>query len=111
MTKVGEWLKKWGAAIAGVLLLVLGAGWLWRRQQAALGRVTDQLTVERATKEISKLRAIRAEVSTRLDEKDEAIVHIDAQLPENKRQLVEAHELGQGLNDEEVEAAFARLGL
>jgi hypothetical protein len=108
--KAWEWIKKWGAALAGVLLLFLGAGWLWRRQQAKIGKLKDRLAVEEATKKIEQLRAVRAELVERVGEKDEAIAEVDEQLYANKWKIIEAHEGGQGLTDDEMLEEFARLG-
>jgi len=105
-----EWLKKAGVWIAGVLLLLLGAGWLWKRQRDALGKVRDQLAVERGLREVYRLRATREEVKKQVGEKDAAVEEIDRQLAENQRKIVEAHERGEGLSDDEVADAFARLG-
>lgn len=110
MKKAWEWLKKAGVWIVGVLLLLIGAGWLWQRQRSALGRVRDELAVERATKEVERLRAVRKEIHARVGEKDDAIEEVDRQLRVNTRQIVEAHENGEGLDDDEVADAFARLG-
>lgn len=110
MSSVWEWLKKWGAAIAGVLLAVLGAGWLWQRKSRELGRVKDRLAVERVKRDIARLQGMRKEISKRVGEKDEAIEGIDRQLAENRRAIVEAHEHGEGMSDEEVDEAFRRLG-
>lgn len=114
MQKAWAWLKKWGTAlfgaIAAVLLLVLGGGWLWRRREQALGAVRDELAVEKAKGEIARLRGVREEVAREVGEKDEAIVEVDRQLAENRRKIVEAHEGGQSLSDEEVDALFARMG-
>lgn len=109
MTKVWAWLKRWGAAVAGGLLFLLGAGWLWRRKASELGRVKDELAVERAKSAIARLEGVREEVKRQVGEKDEAIEQIDRQLLENKRAIVEAHEHGEGLSDEEVLEAFRRV--
>lgn len=114
MKAAWEWTKKWGGllfgAIAAVLLAVLGAGWLWRRKKAEVGALKDALAVVEATKEIERLRALRGEVAARVGEKDQAVEEIDAQLADNKRKIVEAHEGGENLTSEEVSEAFARLG-
>lgn len=111
MTEVWGTIKKWGAAIAAGLLFLIGMGWLWRRKQRELGALKDELAVANATKEISRLTAVREETAKQVGEKDQAIEEIDAQLAANKRAIVEAHEGGEGLTDEEMLAAFARLGL
>ncbi len=108
------WLKRWGGALFGaisaLLLLVLGGGWLWRRKQSEVSQLRDALAVEEATQEIAKLRAVRAEIVARVGEKDEAVEAIDQQLAANRRAVVSAHESGEGLSDEEIADAFARLG-
>lgn len=115
MKKAWWWLKKWGATLLGViaaaLVLVLGGGWLWRRRQAELGAVKDELAVEKAKREIARLRGLREEILRQVGENDAATVEIDEKLLENKRKIVEAHERGEGLEGEDLERAFAELGL
>lgn len=115
MKKAWTWIKKWGGVVFGslaaVLLLLLGGGWLWRRKQAELGAVKDELAVERAKRDIERLRATRKEVARQVGEKDEAIAEIDRQLAKNRRKLADAHEGGENLTDEQVEAALERLGI
>jgi HAMP domain-containing protein len=108
--KIWQTLKSWGLAIAGVLLVVLGAGWLWRRKQSELGRVRDELAAKEALTEVRRLEALREEVARQVGEKDVAIEAIDGLLAENQRKLVEAHDGGQGLSDDEVSRLFGRLG-
>lgn len=109
------WLKRWGGALFGaisaLLLLVLGGGWLWRRQKSKLGRVQDQLAVEKATNKIHELRAVREEVERHAGEKDEAIAQIDAQIDAQREVIRDAHEHGADLSAAELADEFARSGL
>jgi uncharacterized protein HemX len=105
------WLKRWGGLLLGALLVLVGGGWLWQRQRAQLGRVKDELAVERTMREIARLRGQRAEIASQVGEQDEAVRILDEHLVTNKRELIEAHEHGEGLSDAEVADAFARLGL
>lgn len=110
LEKIWSWLKKFGLAIAAVLLAIIGFGWLWRRQQSQLGALRDRLAVERAQHEIRELSVVRERILASADAKKEQIESIDADIARNRRAIVEAHENGKGLSDEEVEDAFARLG-
>jgi uncharacterized protein HemX len=103
------WLKKWGWALVGAIAVLLGAGWLWDRKTGELGRVQDKLAVAQAKNRIAELQMVREQLTERLGENDQAIEQLDRQLAENKRTLVEAHEHGRDLTDEEIEDAFERL--
>jgi predicted RNA polymerase sigma factor len=107
--RVWDALKKWGAAILAALLFVVGAGWLWNRRKAR--RIADALAVEKATKEIERLRATRAQLVERLGEKDEAIEEIDAAIEDNKADIVAAYEDFEEMTTDEVADVFRRLGL
>lgn len=111
LKRAWAWIKKyWAPILSAIAALVAGmVGVYWFRRRA-LGRVQDELAVARAQKEIARLRGAREEVTRRVGEKNEAIEEIDAQLADNRRQVVEAHENGQGLSDEEVLRAFEALG-
>lgn len=111
MKKVWAWLKKWGALILGALLAILGGGWLWQRHKRKLGAVKDELKVARAQKDIERLRGERKQLAERVGEKDERVKDIDKKLAHNEREIVEAHEGGEGLSDEEVRQEFSKLGI
>lgn len=110
MKKAWAWIKKWGAAILGALLVVLGGGWLWRRHKRKVGEVKDKLAVAVATKRIERLRGERVQLAARVGEKDEKIEDLDKKIASNKRMIIEAHEYGEGLDDEDIEREFERLG-
>ena len=74
MAKVWQWLKKTGVWIAGALLLILGAGWFWRRKKSELGRVKDELAVVRATSKIKELRAVRELLREDVEEEREFVL-------------------------------------
>jgi hypothetical protein len=110
LVKIWQWLKRFGLAIAGVVLALAGVGWLWARHRESVGALQDELAVERAQNAIRELKAVRAHVLNSADVKKEQIESIDADIARNKRAIIEAHENGKGLSDDEVEDAFARLG-
>ena len=110
LLKAWEFIKKWGAALLGIVLLILGAGWLWSRYRNKLGMIRDELTVTKARAKIDELRAVRTEVERHSTHKDEEIAAIDQQIAEQKRAIVEAHEHGLGLKPEEIEDAYRSLG-
>ena len=110
-TKAWPWLKKWGAAILGGIVAILGAVLLFKTYKGKLGKVKDELAIAEAIKEIGKLQGVRSAIEERVGEKDEAIGIIDHKLAENRRRIVEAHEGGEDLTDEEVLEEYARLGI
>ena len=110
MTAAWEWLKKWGGtlfgAIAALLLILTGAGWLWRRQEAAKAAALDEASIADAKAEMMRLEAIRGEVTKRVGEQDEAIVVLDEQIREQKVSVARAAGAGEGLTDDELEDAY-----
>lgn len=109
-----RFLKKWGGLVFGglgaLLLALVGAGWLWRRKEAELAQVRDQLVVEEAQREIAVLQATRAGVAAQVGEQDAAVDELDVRLAVQRRRLVEAHDGMEGLSDDDVAAMFSRLG-
>lgn len=104
MKKALDWIKRWGAAIGGLAIVLIGAGWLWQRQRNALGKVKDRLAVAEATKEIAALRARRQAVADRLGEINPMVEELDAEIAAQRLLVLEAHEVDPGLSDEEVAA-------
>lgn len=108
--KAWEHIKKTGVWIAGLLLLVLGAGWMWRRSKARLLDAKDKAAIADAQAGIERLAAVREEVANRRGEKDAAIVAIDHQIEEQKKIIKETLELGAGMTPEEIDEEFRHMG-
>lgn len=108
---VWAWLKKWGALLAGVLLVALGAGWAWQRRGRLLGAARDAAAVAEALREVESLRATRAEVARQVGAKSEAVEALDAQIAAQRREIVRLHEGGEALVGDDLEHAAAELGL
>ena len=112
MTKVWAWLKKYWYIVVGALLAIAGIGGAAAvyEQKRKVGKLKDELAVAEATKEIEKLRAVRAQIAGQVTFKDEAIEGLDRQILDNQRKIIEAHEDSADLTDEEMLAEFDRLG-
>lgn len=109
MKKVLDWIKRWGGAIGGLAIVVIGAGWLWRRQQNALGKVKDKLAVAEATKAIARLQGQREEVAKRVGETDMLVEELDAEIALQRQRVIDAHEVDPDLSEEEVAARLRRV--
>lgn len=114
MTKLKRWFSRawgWLVGIATILLAGIGLYSYHRAKVRELGRVKDDLALQRATEEVRALRKVREEIAKEVEADDGRLRRLDAELARNARDIVEAHEGGQGLSDEEVLDAFARLGI
>ena len=110
MKKTWLFLKRWGLALFGVLAAIVTLGLYARHKQRELGAVKDELEIANATKEMARLRAQREMLAPQVKENDAVIEDLDSQMVRQKRRIIEAHENGRGLTDEEVVDEFARLG-
>lgn len=109
-SKAWPWLKKWGWAVLAVLGALAGAGWLWSARQRLLGNARDAELVAAARQRITDLQTMRNDIEARVGATDHLIASIDEQILDNKRQLVELHEGGDKVKDEDLERAFRELG-
>lgn len=105
------WLKKWGAWIAGALLVIVGAGWAWQRRGQLLGAARDAAVVAEAKRQMDATRATREEVARQVGEKDEAVQALDDRIARQRRLIVRLHEGGEALVGEDLEHAARELGL
>lgn len=97
-------------AVVGLLLALLGAGWVWSRHLRVSRQIADRVAVATALREIAMLEERRAELSADERAEDAQLAAVDSELRQAKRAVVEAHKRGDGLSDAEVVAAFERLG-
>lgn len=108
--KIISWLKKWGAWLAGALLVILTLGFFGRHLWRSKLQAEDKAKVAEAEKELEYLRGLRAEVETRVGERDAAVRDIDVRLEQQREVIREAMRTGAGMSDEEIDAEFTRLG-
>lgn len=111
MKKAWEWLRvrAWPWLVSAALVLV-GAGWLWRRR--AVRRETEihqRVELDTIRERVEMLRTQRKRLQDANLADDVAIKHIDLALEENRQELERAHNVGD-LTDDEVLAEFKRLG-
>ena len=96
--------------LGSILVVVLGAGWLYRKHRAKVGALRDGMALEKAKGELAALRVLRDERVKQAGERDDEVAALDRRIAEQKRKAVEAHEVSTGLSDDEIENAFRRLG-
>ena len=108
---VWSWLKKAGVWIAMALLALVGLGWLWRTQKGKLGKLRDQLAVEKATSRVKELQAERSVLKEQDAGSVLEIARIDEELAHSRSEIRDAFENGADATEEEIDEELARLGL
>lgn len=109
----GWWkkLKNAGVWIAMAILALVGLGWLWRTQKGKLGKLRDQLAVEKASSRVKELRAERSVLKEQDADNVLEIARIDEDLAHNRSEIRNAFEKGADATEEEIDEELARLGL
>ena len=92
------------------LLLLFGAGIVYRHQKRRVATVKDLLDIERAQTDLVRLRTERHALGTRASVKREELAHVDLQIEDRKRKIIAIHEDVQGLDSAQIAESFARLG-
>lgn len=111
MNAVWTWLRSraWPWLVSTALLL-LGAGWLWRRRAAKREReVQQRVDLQTIRDRVTMLREQRRQLEQANVADEIAVKRIDIALEENRQELERAHNVGE-LSDAEVMEEFARLG-
>lgn len=111
MKKAWQWLKKAGVWTAMVLLALVGAGWIWRRQKSKIGQLQDKVAVEKATTRVKELRAQREILKEQDTETAEEMVRLDEEIADSRLAIRDAFEFGADASEEEIDEELARLGL
>jgi glutathione synthase/RimK-type ligase-like ATP-grasp enzyme len=110
LVKAGRWIAKHTQAAMAGLVLVFGAGLAYTYHKRRLGSVKDLLAVEKAQKEIAALQTERKTLAQMGTTLQADLDIIDMRIDERKRTIVDLHEGAEGLDDNQVAEAFARLG-
>jgi hypothetical protein len=111
MKKAWTWLKKAGVWIALALLGLISMGWLWRRQKSKLGRLEDQLAVEKGVSQVKALQAERTVLKEQDADTAEEMARLDEKIAESRREIRDGFEFGYDATEEELDEELARLGL
>lgn len=111
MTAAWAWLKRWGALVLGALLLVLGGGWLWRRERDKRLDAETRAEVNRLREKIASAKAIRKRLVEDADGQTRAIDKLDDAIASNERAIAAAHdEPLEGLSRDEIRERLRRIG-
>lgn len=108
--KVGAWLRRWWGALAGLLLALAGLVGVILVQRRQLANEADRARVAEGLSRVRELRARREEVAAQVGAVSADVARIDEQLRESKRRILDLHEGGPDVPDDQLDEEFARLG-
>lgn len=110
LARVWDFIAKRFNALAAFLVLLFGAGIAYTYQKRRTATVKDLLEIEKAQRELVRLRVEREAYARMGEERRAEIERIDDQIAERKKHIVAIHEEVEGLDPAQVAEAFARLG-
>lgn len=108
--KAGTWLRKWWGLLAGALALLAGLVGVILVQRRQLANEADRARVAEGLSKVRELQARREEVAAQTGLVTAEIEQLDAQILESKRKILDLHQGGPDVPDDQLEAEFARLG-
>ncbi len=97
MRRALDWLKRWRGAMQGVVLVVLGAGWLWRRERGKRLDAEAEAEVARLKEKVATAKAVRDQLLKEVGEDDQAIGQLDVQIDANEHEILTHYEQTEGL--------------
>ncbi len=111
MSSVWSWLRRSSGLLFGVLLAVLGAGWLWKRERRKRLDAEAAAEVAKLQAKIASSVAVRERLIEDSLEHTEAIDQLDETIAENERAILGHHsEPLEGLNRDEIRERLHHLG-
>ncbi len=111
MSSALAWLRRWGAALLGLLLVALGGGWLWQHERRKRLDAEAAAEVERLRTKIANAKAVRDRLLEDASDHDDAIRQLDESIDSNGRAILNAYEEPlEGLTRDEIRERLRRLG-
>jgi F0F1-type ATP synthase membrane subunit b/b' len=111
MKAAWTWVRKWSGLILGGVLVVFGAGWLWRRERAKRLSAEAQAEVNALREEIAGAKVVRQNFIDDAEDHTRAIDVLDRRIEERERAILNAHdEPLEGLSRDEIRQRLRALG-
>ncbi len=110
MSRVLEWLKQWGAALLG-LVLIGGAGWLWKREHRKRLDAEALAEVARLQEQVAIAKSVRTNLLGKAIRHDAEITRLGETIDSNERAILRAHEEPlEGLTRDQIRERLRHLG-
>jgi hypothetical protein len=104
-----SWLKRWSTLILGVLLMLVGVGWLWQRRKRL--DAESRAKAARLNENISVAAAVRNRLLLEVDASEPQVRKLDEEIHSNERALLRLHdEDPTEMSVDEIRERLANLG-